>query len=67
MFCEISLGLHNYLKDFKRMYYWCAPNSLKDQNVGPIVKQWEKKNIKACSLTQSTLGVGRHVGASGWD
>jgi len=45
----------------------CPPNSSKDAMVGPRVKQLKKKRVEARSLTRSTSGVGRHVGAPGWD
>jgi hypothetical protein len=38
------------------------PNSLKDQNVGPKMKQRKNKIIGACSLTCNTLKVGGYAG-----
>jgi hypothetical protein len=38
------------------------PNSLKDPNVGSIMKQ-RKKKVGARSLTHNTLGIGGRVGA----
>jgi hypothetical protein len=43
------------------------PNSLRNQNVGLKMKQWKKKGVRAHSLACSILGVGRFVGAPGWD
>jgi hypothetical protein len=43
------------------------PNSSKDPKVGPRVKQWKKKRVKARSLTRNILGVGGCDGALGWD
>jgi len=43
------------------------PNSLRDLNVSPKMKQWKNKKIEAHFLICSTFGVGRHIGALGWD
>jgi hypothetical protein len=40
------------------------PNSLKDPNLNPRMKQHKKKIIGAHSLICNILKVGRHVGAS---
>jgi hypothetical protein len=59
---EVNSKLWNFRCDV----FLCALNSLGVPNVNPGMKQWEKK-IGACSLTCNTLGVGRCVGALGWD
>jgi hypothetical protein len=43
------------------------PNSLRDPQVGPRVKQQQNKKIETHSLTCIIFGVGRHVEAPGWD
>jgi len=37
-----------------------------DSTMSPKVKTTKGKGIGACSLTRSTSGVDRHVGAPGW-
>jgi hypothetical protein len=51
--------------DQAEMFDGVPPNSLKDPKVGPRAKQRKKKKVGAHSLTHSTFGVGRHVGALG--
>jgi len=43
------------------------PNSLKDPNENPKMKQWKKKGVKARSLAHNTSKVGKHVRISRWD
>jgi hypothetical protein len=43
------------------------PSSLRNPNVGPKMKQWKKKKVKAHSLTRNTSRVRGHAGALGWD
>jgi hypothetical protein len=38
-----------------------SPNSLRNPNVGPKVKQWKKKRIETCFLTYNISKIGRHV------
>jgi hypothetical protein len=39
------------------------PNSLKDPNVSPRMKQQKKKKVETCSLAHNTSGVGEYVEA----
>jgi len=43
------------------------PNSLRDLNVDPKMKQWKKKRIRACSQNYTISRVGGCVGVLGWD
>jgi hypothetical protein len=52
---------------FKADLVNAPPNSLRNLNVGPIMKQWKKKKVEACFLACNTSRVKRHVGVSGWD
>jgi hypothetical protein len=44
-----------------------APNSLRNPNVGPKMKQWKNKRVRAYSLVRSISKVGRHAGILRWD
>jgi hypothetical protein len=56
----MAASLPNYFDD--------APlNSLRNPNVGPRMKQWKNKRIRARSFACNILGVGGHVKALGWD
>jgi hypothetical protein len=62
------ITLSNKPKDLSILFTsWHTPNFLRNPNVGPEVKQWKRKRIKAHSLTYSTSRVGKHVGVLGWD
>jgi hypothetical protein len=47
--------------------WWCALELFKRPKGGPKVKQPKNKRVGARSLTCNISGVGRHVGALGWD
>lgn len=51
----------------KQKAFDAPPKSWRDPKVHLIVKQRKKKKVGAHSLIHSTLGVGGHAGASGWD
>jgi hypothetical protein len=51
----------------KQMTIDAPPNSLKDPNENPKMKQWKKKGVKAHFLAHNTSKVGKHVRISRWD
>jgi hypothetical protein len=47
-----------------RPFFDTLPSSLIDSNVNLKLKKWKSKELNACFLVRSTLGVEGHVGAS---
>jgi hypothetical protein len=64
---RVKKNIENDCLNKRNRHIYTPPNSFRDPNVGPRMKQQKKKKVKACSIIESTCGIGGHAGVPRWD